>query len=260
MHGTLTGIDITGAFNGSMTLNDIFDLYTWLSMRGFIPDTLIVHPLSWKLFMTDPEVREIILQGNVLSTRRAPMGQASPGWGTSHEGTGLRTTATGRGIEYGYGTPPSTGPLGKIGANPWVSSMNPLAATLNIPPRYLPTPLMVLVTPFAQYSKGAASISSGSPSVTRSLPTCTVTMLDSSSCGVLAQRTPISVEEYDDPARDIQAIKIMERWGMHLLEQGKAVVNARNVVIDRNYVFDNTNVVTLQPHDRGTAVSGVTAQ
>ena len=43
-YGTTTGRDITGAFNGSMTLNDIFDMYAFMAMRGFIPDTLIMHP------------------------------------------------------------------------------------------------------------------------------------------------------------------------------------------------------------------------
>ena len=45
-YGSLTGRDITGAFNGSMTLNDLFDLYAWLVMRGFTPNTLILHPLD----------------------------------------------------------------------------------------------------------------------------------------------------------------------------------------------------------------------
>lgn len=252
-YGTLTGRDITGAFNGSMTLNDIFDLYAWLQMRGFTPNTLIMHPLSWKTFAIDPEIREIVLKGATLASRRIPEGTYSPGWGTSHEGRGLRTTATGAGVAAGYGTGPDA-VLGKIGANPWVSTHNPLAATFQVAPQYLPSPLTVLVSPFAVYTQGGATIASGTPAVSRSYPTTTVTMLDSSSCGVLVQKTPVSTEEYDDPARDIRALKIMEKWGMSLLEQGKAVAVARNVVITRNYVFDNSNVVTLQPHDRTAAL------
>lgn len=252
-YGTLTGRDITGAFNGSMTLNDIFDLYAWLVQRGFTPDTLIMHPLAWKTFAIDPEIREIVLKGATLASRRMPEGTFSPGWGTSHEGKGLRTTATGAGTAAGYGTPPDP-VLGKIGANPWVSTLNPLAATFQIAPQYLPTPLTVLVSPFAVYQRGGASIATGTPTVTRSYPTTTVTMLDRTSTGVLVQRTPVSTEEYDDPARDIRALKIMEKWGMHLLEQGKAVACAKEVVITRNYVFDNSNVVTLQPHDMSTAI------
>jgi len=251
--GTTTGRDITGAFNGSMTLNDIFDLYAWLAMRGFIPDTLLMHPLAWQTFAIDPEIREIVLRGAVLATRRMPDGTYSPGWGTSHEGRGLRTTATGTGSDTGYGTGPDT-VLGKIGANPWVSTLNPLAATFNIAPQYLPSPLRVLVTPFVAFNNTGGTISTGSPAVSRTYPTTTITMLDSSNCGILVQRSPVATEEYDDPARDIRAMKIMEKYGLQLLEQGKAVASARNVVITRNYVFDNSNVVTLQPHDKSTAL------
>jgi len=253
MYGSTSGRDITGAFNGSMTANDIFDLYTWLAMRGFTPDTLLIHPLAWRTFLCDAEVREVVLKGNVLATRRLPQGTYSPGWGTSHEGKGLRTTATGRGTATGYGTGPDT-VLGKIGANPWTSDLNPLAATFNIAPQYLPSPLSVLVSPYVPYSRGAAVISSGSPAVSRSYPTTSVIMADSSACGILVQRDPVSVEEYDDPPRDIRAIKIMERWGMHLLEQGKGVAVAENITIARNYVFDNSNVVTLQPYSRTTVI------
>ena len=252
-YGSMTGRDITGAFNGSMTLNDIFDLYAWLVMRGFTPDTMILHPLAWKTMAIDPQIREIVLNGAVLATRQMPQGSPSPGWGTSHEGLGLRTTATGLGVAAGQGTP-AGGPDGKIGASPWVSNLNPLAATFNVAPKYLPTPLRVLVSPYAVYQRGGRRISSGSPSVTRSYPTTTVTLLDSANCGILVQRTPVSIEEYDDPARDIRAMKIMEKWGMHLLEQGKAVACAKNVVITENFVFDNSNVVTLQPHDRTAAI------
>lgn len=236
-----------------MTVNDLFDMYAWLSMRGFTPDTLILHPFCWQLFAVDPLIREIVLNGNVLATRRMPDGASSPGWGTSHDGRGLRTTATGRGIAVGYGQEADT-TLGKIGANPWVSSLNPLAATYSVAPRYLPSPLTVLVSPYAQYSRSAANITSGNPTVTRSYHTTSVNMLDSTSAGILIQRDPVSTEEYDDPARDIRALKVMERYGMQLLEQGKGVVCAKNVVIAQNFVFDNSNVVSLQPHNKTTAI------
>lgn len=252
-YGAMSGRDITGAFNGSMTLNDIMDMYAWLTMRGFEPNTLLLHPLAWKLFACDPDIREIVLKGGTLASNRMPNGTYSPGWGTSHEGLGLRTTATGAGVATGYGEP-AAGPNPKIGANAWVSTLNPLAATFNIAPSYLPTPLKVLVTPFTQYTKGAATISSGTPTVNKTYPTTNVVMLDANACGILVQRNPVQTEEYDDPARDIRAMKIMEKYGFALLEQGKSIVVARDVVIAKNYVFDNSNVVTLQPQDITTAL------
>jgi len=252
-YGTLSGRDLSGTPNGSMNLNDVFDMYAYLVMRGFTPDTLIMHPLAWSTFMTDPEMREIVVKGATLATNRLPNGTFSPGWGTSHEGRGLRTTATGAGSSAGYGGGPDA-VLGKIGANPWVASLNPLAASFNIQPNYLPSPLKVLVSPYTPYTASGTTISSGTPSVSRTLPITNIAMLDSSNCGILIQRTPVSTEEFDDPLHDIRAIKIMEKWGMQLLEQGKAVAVARDVVIARNYVFENSNAQSLVERDITSAI------
>jgi len=198
--------------------------------------------------MIDPDVREVVLKGNVLSTRRMPLGASSPGWGTTHEGRGLRTTATGQGYAAGYGTAAGT-VTGKIGADPWVQTLNPLGATWNIAPQYLPSPLTVLVSPYVPYYQGAASVVSGTPAVTRTYPTTSIIMAQSDACGILVNKSPVGVDEWDDPARDIRAMKIRERWGMQLFEQGKGVAVARNIVIAKNYVFDNVNSVTLGEHD-----------
>jgi hypothetical protein len=252
-YGRCTGRDISGAANGSMTLNDLLDMYAFLVMRGFMPDTLIMHPLAWATFMTDPEMREIVIRGATLASNKLPDGTFSPGWGTSHNGMGLRTTATGTGYASGYGTGADS-VLGKIGANPWVSTLNPLAASFNIQPNYLPTPLKVLVSPYTAYTVSGATIVSGIPEVSRTYPITNVIMLDSKNAAVLIQRSPVATEEFDDPMRDIRALKVMERWGMQLMEQGKALARAVDVVVARNYVFENSNVVSLSEIDITAAI------
>lgn len=236
--GVCTGRDIDGSQNGTMTLNDIFTLYAYLSLRGFSPDTILMHPLAWKTFAIDPEVREIFLNGATLGSAVLPGGAPSPGWGTSHNGSGLRTTATGpsnTARDPEWVSPPDT-VLGRIGANPWVQTLNSLAATFNVAPRFLPSPIRVIVTPHVFYD-----------STTYSTPVTNIIMLDSANTGVLLTKDPAGTEEYDDPARDIRSLKIRERYGFALLEQGKGIAVARNVAIDRNYVFDNTNAVALTP-------------
>jgi hypothetical protein len=78
-------------------------------------------------------------------------------------------------------------------------------------------------------------------------------MVDSNRCGILVTRDPVSTEEFDDPARDIRALKIKERYGFAFLEQGKSLTIARNVAIARNYQFDNVNNVTLTNLSASTA-------
>lgn len=245
--GYTTGRGIDGKQNGSMSVDDIFEMYSFQLLRGFTPDALIMHPLAWKTFMSDPEMREIVLQGNTLVSNRLPNGGPAPAWGTSHEGRGLRTTATGAGIAYNRGIDQNVSPASlsnKIGANPWVSTLNPLGATFQIAPRYLPAPLTVLLSPFVPYHAATSVIPIGeTSSIAR--PSCSVIMVDTSNTGLLVTRDPVSTEEFDDPARDIRALKIRERYGFGTLEQGKAVAIAKNVAIHRNYVFENTHTATL---------------
>ncbi|HLD91518.1 MAG TPA: hypothetical protein VI911_11020 [Patescibacteria group bacterium] len=243
MYGSTSGRDITGAGNGSMTPENIWDMYAELLMRGFTPDTVLMHPLAWRCFMSDPEMREQVLNGATVATRQMPAGSTTSGWGTSHNGYGLRTQATGATTV----DPIAVGTSGKLGASAWVNTLNALGATMNIAPKFLPGPLQVLVTPYVVYTPPATA--AATPYSGRT----TITMVDSSRCGVLVTRDPVSTEEFDDPARDIRALKIKERYGFAALEQGKSVVLARNVAIAKNYVFENANNVTLGNLNPATA-------
>jgi len=224
--GSTTGRNIAGAKNNTMSLNDIFEMYAFMAMRGFTPDTLIMNPLAWKMFMTDPETREIVMKGATLSSNRMPNGSAAAGFGTSHMGYGLNTAATGISLED---------PNKVAGNNPFVTTLNPMGATFNIEPRYLPSPLKVLVTPYMAYTPAEGATKAKT----------SIAMADSTRCGIVLNKEGVSLDEWNDPERDIKAMKIKERWGMALFEQGKGVGISRNITIDRNYAFENVNQVTL---------------
>ena len=72
-----------------------------------------------------------------------------------------------------------------------------------------------------------------------------IILADSQNCGILAQKENVSFEEFSDPWRDIRVTKARERYGFGILEQGKSIVVAKNIVIDRNYVFENVNTRSL---------------
>jgi len=229
--GVTTGRDITGAANGSLTANDTFELYAYLLNRGFTPDTLLMHPLAWKTFMCDTEMREVVLAGGTVASVRSPNGSAAQVWGTTHNGYGLRMAGTGTG---------STSGNTAKGPSAWTQTLNPIGATFNIAPRYLPTPLEVIVTqyvPFSYGSFGYERIDTGART--------NVIMVDSDACGVIGQSMPVTTDQWTDPERDIQNIKLREAYGMTLLEQGKGVAIARNIAIARNYNFENYHSVTL---------------
>lgn len=239
--GVTTGRDITGAQNGSLTSSDVFELYAYLLNRGFAPDTLMMHPMAWKTFMTDTEMREVVLQASTIAQVRGPM---APNWGTSHSGYGLRTAGTGR--ETLSGDNPK-------GPSPWVQTLNPLGAQWGMSPSYLPSPLQVLVSIYMPFSYGAQGVERMDTGCVTN-----IVMVDSNNCGVIGQSEPVSTDRWMDPERDIQNIKMREAYGFAILEQGKAIGKAANVVIARNYNFDNVNSQTLTALGLSGAISGLT--
>lgn len=45
-----------------MTVDDIFDMYAAVLLNGFVPDTLLVHPMAWLMWVKDPVIREFAIQ------------------------------------------------------------------------------------------------------------------------------------------------------------------------------------------------------
>ena len=219
-NGVLTGRNIAGAANGTMTLNDIFDMWAHLALRGFTPDTVIMSPLAWKVFATDPQLREMVLKGATLATRRMPLGSGARGWDDIFGGLGLKTTSTGD----------------ESGSSPWTQMVTPVGSSFNIPPSYLPSPLKVLVSHLVQFNPR-----------TGAKPITDIIMADSQRCGILVQREEVTTEEADIFLSSSHVVRVYEKYGMNVFDQGKGIVVARNVVVDSNYVFDNVNSTTLTP-------------
>jgi hypothetical protein len=40
------------------TVDDIFDMYAAVLLNGFVPDTMLVHPMAWLMWVKDPILRE----------------------------------------------------------------------------------------------------------------------------------------------------------------------------------------------------------
>jgi len=240
--GSVNGRDISGTPNGSMTVNDTFEMYAYLLHRGFSPDVLLMHPLAWKTFMCDTEMREVVLAGSTIASVRSPNGTHASNWGTSHNGWGLRTTATGNASTSGNTIK---------GGDPWVQTLNPLGATFNIAPRYLPSPLEVIVTQYVPFQYGTRT--SGTANETTKGAMTNIIMADSSVCGLIGQGYPVKMDRWTEPERDIENIKLKESWGLGVLEQGKGIAVARNIAIARNYNFENVNQASLGeiPQDSG---------
>ena len=61
-------------------------------------------------------------------------------------------------------------------------------------------------------------------------------MLDTTELGAIFVSEEPTVDEWDDPARDIKKIKIRERYGLAIFNEGQAISLAKNVSIEPNEI------------------------
>lgn len=54
-------------------------------------------------------------------------------------------------------------------------------------------------------------------------------IIDRNNVGVIVQKDEMSVEQFDDPTRDIKALKLRERYGVGILHGGLAIAVAKNI-------------------------------
>ena len=215
--GRTSGRGLDGAGNGSFTADDMYEMYASMLSKGFTPDTILCHPLAWATFVKDPVMREIALgTGNLgnwfnsmPSSNIAP--QLPEAWKRANKLSGesvYNPTAAER-----VGTQQSTFQL----------------------PSYFPgTNLRILPSPQVPFDAENKTTS--------------IIMLDSSNFGAMVVAEEPNMEEWRDPARDIYKIKIRERYGFALFNQGQSVAVARNVSIEPNeIVLPPQSVVTNLP-------------
>lgn len=201
--GRTTGRDLTGAGNGSMTMDDLFDMYARTLERGYTPDTILVHPLSWATWLKDPVMREFALNAGGGDWYGGMSGSLSPQ------------------------TPAVWSNLGKMQApSPADAPMNERS------PTQTSTPTIPSYFPFG----GMRLIASAQVPFDPVAKTTSMLMMDSKELGAIVVAEDPTMEEWNDPARDIMKIKMRERYGMVLFNEGLAVSIAKNISIEPNEI------------------------
>lgn len=217
--GRTSGRDITGAGNGSMTYDDLYDMYTSMQSRGFTPDVVLIHPLAYGMWVKDPTLRAFTLEnggGNLFNMYR-----------------GSNTPAV----------PDSWKEVGKYQGPSWANpTQTEREGTQTSAPNF------PIGFPFG----GLTVIPTFHVPFDATAKTCSIMMLDTSELGaVVVAEDPMS-EEWDDPARDIKKVKIRERYGLIVFNEGFGISLAKNVSIQPNeLVFPPRAVVEgIQPITR----------
>jgi len=215
LFGVTTGRALDGSGNGSVTMDDIFDVFGQIITQGWMPDTILMHPLTWVMWVKDPILRAFALSAGggtyFASWKGNPAGRAP--WDNSSQG--------GLGYSPGQNIVPGDNPL-TAGTESPLEAYAQTIQSAPVLPSYFPIPFRIIVSPFVPYD----------PATKRT----DLMIFDSANLGAhIVDEDPVT-EEFDDPARDIRKIKIRERYGIAILNEGMAIGVIRNAFVRDNHV------------------------
>ena len=205
-----TGRNASGAYNGTLTLHDLFRAWAWMVNEGFMPDMLIMNPFGWTIFAQEGLAR---LFGFWNGTNMWGQMQGQPGapnWKTADPRFGTMASAP----QY-------------------------LATTYANVPSIFPTNFKIVVSPYIPVDADAGLTH--------------IILADSSELGIIVVDEEPTTEDFRDPMRDIQKVKIRERYGLAVLNDGRGIGLIKNVSLARGFDFASTVQAT---YDLGSGAFG----
>jgi hypothetical protein len=209
LYGVTHGRGLSGAANGSLTLDDLFDTFAQIMLQGFNPDTVIMHPLTFVMFVKDPVLRAITLAGGNqiwFGNWRGNPAKTGPGSRTHVSG--------GQAVQQGT-TVSSDVASGVDDFNQTIDS-SPL-----LPSRW-PWPLRIVVSPFIPYDPASKRTN--------------VIVADSNELGYYIEDYPVKIDRWEDMATDVTKVKLVESYCFHIINEGLGIGVMRNVKVVPNEI------------------------
>lgn len=74
-------------------------------------------------------------------------------------------------------------------------------------------------------------------------------IVDRNAVGVLLVKDTMTTEQFDDPTRDIQTLKVKERYGVGILHGGYGIAVAKNIPFKKTFPIPQPNFVLDAPSD-----------
>lgn len=195
--GRTSGRDSTGAGNGSLTNEDLIDMYATVTRKGYTPTVILCHPLHWAVFAKDPVIRE----------------------------SGMLKGDLGQWIKKSYNDLESKAPdnlMSDISRSS--TQINPKDAHL------LPT-----YNPLA--SSGLSIVTSPLVYIDDAQRVGDIIMLDPNNSAMLAIGEMLNITEWDEERNDMKVIKFKERWALSVVDNGEGIAVARGISLDANQVI-----------------------
>jgi hypothetical protein len=214
MYGVTHGRALGGAGNGSVVMDDIFDSMAQIIYQGFMPNTLLMHPLSWVAWIKDPVLRAFALaSGNGVffaSHTGNPAGRAP--WDASSQGK--------LGVSGGRQITPGEAASGAVASA--LEAYDQGIKSAPQLPRYFPYPFTIIVSPFVRFDPATKLTD--------------IYIFDRNELGALVVEHDVQVDEWDDKSVDIKKIKLKERYGFAVFNEGHGVGVLKNVSVKSNQV------------------------
>jgi hypothetical protein len=210
MYGVTTGRDIAGAANGSLTLDDLIKAFIQVMLQGFEPDTIIVHPLTFAMFLRDQELKAFALAGGG--------GAWYGGWSGNVAGRGPGSVL---GVSGGQVITPASSPSGDAASAKSAYSQT-MDASFNLPDRW-PWPVRIVVSPFMPFNTASERAN--------------IIVADSNYLGLLVEEYGPRVARWDDLEREVVNTKITESYSFYMAEEGLPVTVLRGVKTTPNMII-----------------------
>ena len=217
-----SGRNANGSLNGSMTMDDVLAMYALGLQQGFIMDTILVHPLTWLMWLRDPVLRVFQQQhggGQWFNKwsgdprNNNPLANFSP----TGEGTGMLINPADNGVSTATPTP--------------LAELNQSLTSVPTLPSYLGMNFNIIPSPFVNFNL--------------SNNTADMIMFNSSNLGALIVDQDPSIMEWSQPDLGLTKMQIAERYGLAILNEGQGIIVAKSVKVTRNYVSDESVQPTM---------------
>jgi hypothetical protein len=209
MFGVTTGRGFDGTANGSMILDNLFDTFSLVMAQGFMPNTLIMNPMTYVMFLKDEVLRAITLAGG------------NQVWYASWRGTPVRLGPGSRtGVSGGRAIVPGSAASGETATATRDYPQDVDSAPI-LPGRW-PFPLRIVVSPFIPFD---------APTKRTDIIVC-----DGSELGFYIEEHGVKVQEWQDLAIDSTKYKLKERYCFHVANEGLAIAVMKNVRVVPNEI------------------------
>lgn len=214
LFGVTTGRDMSGAANGTLTMDDLMTGFTHMVETGFTPDTLIMSPQMYFMWVRDPILRHLFLTGNsggVYFATYTGNPAVLPSWSNGSLG--------GRGPSNGYDIIPGGNVAGETATE--ITGYSQRATSAPVVPGFAGLPLRIIVSPLMPYDP--------------SEKLGTIFLVASGMIGYhLIDEVPTTVEWRDEDHETVK-VKIRQRDSFAVINDGMGIGVFKNIKNDQNF-------------------------